>query len=466
MGGVHRRVSEGVRIAVRRLDSTQVGALVEMSLEEGVRVAHGSLVADRLSILVGAGLSMAAPSSLPAAWQIAASAKAAYEARFGPAPFGNEIAEQADYFVGRAELATVYLRTLVDKNAFAGPPNAGHYAVADLILVGALQTAVTTNIDTMIETAGQWLFGHIETGVDDVAMSQVPARVTPLLKLHGCRQFDLATTVWSQLQLAAPPVSTRIAGNAAWLTFRLANQDLLVVGYSTDWDYLNQVLRDVVGTVAPATVIIVNPLDAAGLAARAPHLMALGTRASVRFIHIRHSGDEFLAALRRAFCVSFIRQVLHGGRQDFQQLKGVPPDPNWLEPPTVADGAYIQIRRDLEGCAPREVAKQPRPQAGSILGLTLLQLRAAGAVADGSTWLLAGHRVRVVRAEGKALHAAEAAFARESAPIVAPDIVIAVGADDLGLKSNVVRGASEGTITRGASSRWMLRTHAEAELHL
>ena len=126
--------------------------MLEVSLDDGINAALGSLLADRLSVLAGAGLSMAPPSRLPSAASLAESAKQTYESRFGGAPFGSDIAEQVNYFFQRNELATVYLRALIDKDAFAGPPNSGHVAVADLILVGALQTAVTTNIDTMIET--------------------------------------------------------------------------------------------------------------------------------------------------------------------------------------------------------------------------------------------------------------------------------------------------------------------------
>ena len=441
-------------------------SLLEVSLDEGIEAALRSLLADRLSILAGAGLSMAPPSCLPSAADLAEAAKLTYEAQFGTAPFGSDIAEQVDYFFGRGELATIYLRTLIDKDAFAGPPNFGHTAVADLILVGALKTAVTTNVDTMIETAGQYLFGHVESGVDANAMALIPAGVTPLLKIHGCRQSALAATVWSVLQLGDPTINARIAGNAAWLSHRLANRDLLIVGYSTDWDYLNQVLDRVVGAVTTARVIIVDPLDGATLTAKAPILIALGARASVQFLHVRSTGDRFLDLLRRNFSQSFVRQVLHRGREEFTDLKGSPPDPTWLEPPDLTSDAGWQMRRDLEGCGPRKPAKESKPTAGPMLGMTLLQLRAAGAVPDGPVWSLGGKIIRVLRADGKALHKVQAEFDRDTAPVVAPDIVIAVGAEDFSLPAHVVRGAGASTITRGASGRWVTRKQAEDEIAL
>lgn len=440
--------------------------MLGVSLDEGIKAALSSLLADRLSVLAGAGLSMAPPSCLPPAASLAASAKQTYEAQFGAAPFGSDISEQVDYFFNRNELATVYLRTLIDKDAFAGLPNSGHIAAADLILVGALKTAVTTNIDTMIETAGQGLFGHVESGVDAEAMARIPAGVTPLLKIHGCRQFNLATTVWSVLQLGIPDIKARLDGNADWLRHRLANRDLLIVGYSTDWDYLNAVLNHVIGAVAPALVIIVDPSDEATLTAKAPHLIALGRQASVRFLHARCSGHIFLDSLRREFSRSFIRRVLHFGQQEFEDQKGSPPDPTWLEPPDLPSDAYWQMRRDLEGCCPRRPAKESKPAANPLLGMTLLKLRAAGAVPDGPVWALGSQRIRVIRADGKALYKVQAEFDRDTAPVVAPDIVIAVGAEDIPLPTHIVRGAGRATITRGAPGRWLTRKQAEDEIPL
>jgi hypothetical protein len=437
-----------------------------VSLKDGVSAALSSLLANRLSILAGAGLSMAPPSSLPSAAALAASARAKYEAKFGPAPFIDDIAQQADYFFSRSELVSVYLRTLIDKNAFAGPPNPGHYAVADLILVAALTTAVTTNIDTMIETAGQMIFGHVESGIDAASMALIPPEETPLLKIHGCRQADLANTIWSPLQLGDPAISARLIASGNWLEHRLANRDLLIVGYATDWDYLNGALGKVLGTIAPARVVIVDPSDAVSLTAKAPLLFGLGSRATLEFLHVRIPGDMFLDALRCAFSGSFIRQILHSGSQDYADSEGHLPDPAWLEPPALDSGSFWLIRRDLEGCRPRRPATRSKPHATPLLGMTLLQLRAAGAVPEGSFWNLAGRKIRVLRADGQALHRIQSEFDGDTAPVAAPDVVIAVGAEDLGLPAHLVRGGGPSTITRGAAGRWFTRSQAVDDLHL
>lgn len=440
----------------------------EISLDEGVADTLVSLLNDRLAVLAGAGLSMAAPSSLPSAAALAAQAKAKYDATYPPghAPLSSDIEEQAEYFYQRGELATVYLRTLIDKDAFAGRPNEGHYALADLLLVKGIQTAVTTNVDSLIETAGQMLFGQIGSAIDALTAGGLSPDVAPLLKIHGCRTNDLANTVWAPGQLAAPPVSERIAGSAAWLNMRLLDRDLLIVGYWTDWDYLNAVLSSTLGAVNPAKVIIVDPADGADFKAKAPELFALGERAKTTFRHVRSSGSDFLSVLRKEFSKSFLRRVLHNGIAEYAAAGGAPIAPAMTEPPDLDNDAFWLTRRDLEGRIPGEPCKDRNPTAGPLLGLTLLQLRARGATTDGAHWLIDGRRVRVLRAEGKALHRVKAEFERETAPVVSPELVIAVGAENFSLPANIARSDSKSTITRGDASRWMSRPEAAQELNL
>lgn len=260
----------------------------EISFEDGVAEALTSLLADRLTLLAGAGLSMASPSSLPSAAALAAKAKQNYDATYVPTrpPLAADIEKQAEFFFQRGELATVYLRTLIDKDAFAGQPNPGHYAAADLLLVRAIQTAVTTNVDTLVETAGQMLHGQIGAGIDAIGVAALLPDTAPLLKVHGCRASDLANTVWAPSQLAVNPIASRVARSAAWLNVRLADRDLLIVGYWTDWDYLNSVLASTLGAVNPARVIIVDPADGASFRTKAPELFALGERATIKFLRL------------------------------------------------------------------------------------------------------------------------------------------------------------------------------------
>jgi hypothetical protein len=436
----------------------------EVDIDGGIDIALRSLVFDRLAILAGAGLSMAPPSNLPSALQIGRAARERYAALFGPPPFSDDIAEQADYFFENNELGTVFLRKLIPRDEFAGHYNSGHTAVADLILIGALRAAVTTNIDTMIEAAGQALWGQIETGVDEVAMQRVAHDCTPLLKIHGCRQIGLEETIWSARQLEDTDTREKLQRSAAWLSQRISNHDILVVGYCTDWDYLNSVLDFVFQSQTPVRLIVVNPADDATMARVAPQFFTIGERATGGCFHVRCSGADFLDRLRLKFSESYLRQILASGGDAYTEMHGTPPDQTLLEPPPSTNETYLQLRRDMEGCFPRKPATHRRPIAGPLLGLTLLQLRAAGATVDGLWWTLGSQTVRVLRGEGQLLHAIKAAFDGEVAPIVAPDIVIAVGAEAASLPSHIVRDGTPASITRGASVRWMTREQATMEL--
>lgn len=440
----------------------------EIDIKQGTDRALDSLMNDRLAVLCGAGLSMAPPSCLPSAAAVAAGAKAKYDARYGAtrAALPAAVEDQAEFFFQRGELATVYFRSLVDFNAFAGRPNPGHVAIADLLLVRGIQTAVTTNVDVLIETAGQHLLGQVGSGIDGAGVAALPPDRAPLLKLHGCRQADPDNMVWAKGQLAVEPVAGRVARSAQWLGARLLDRDLLIVGYWTDWDYLNDVLGQTLGAVRPAHVVVVDPAGAATFKTKAPNLYALGERATASFCHVQASGSEFLDALRFAFSESFLRQVLHGGVADYQAETETCPAEALTEPPALDNEALWQVRRDLEGCRPNEPASDRNPPQEPLLGLTLLQLRARGAVADGPHWILGGRRIRILRASNQLLHRVQAAYERDDAPTVAPDIVIAVGAESQALAANIARAGSPPTIARGSLSRWMSRPEAVEELGL
>jgi hypothetical protein len=440
----------------------------ELNLEEGIAVALDALYADRLAILCGAGLSMASPSNLPSASWLASEAKRKYDSTYGTTrpPLPKAIEEQAEFFFQRGELGTIYLRTLIDAHAFAGPPNAGHTAVADLLLVRAIQTAVSTNVDTLIETAGMLLLGQVGAGIERGIVAALPPDISPLLKIHGCWSSDKDNTVWARGQLAVEPVASRIESNREWLLTRLLDRDLMIIGYFTDWDYLNEVLERTLGEVRPARVVIIDPSSGATLAAKAPSLHGRGARAQVSFCHVRTSGSEFLERLRLEYSRAFVRRLLHAGIQAYEHQKRAVPDPAWLEPPGTGVADLWQVRRDLEGCFPANPASRRVPPEEPVLGLTLLQLRAKGATEEGPYWLLGGRRIRVLRTPNQLLHMVQVAFERENPPVAAPDVIIAVGAEPSSLPAHIVRAGTAPSITRGSAGRWLTRQDAVTEFGL
>lgn len=440
----------------------------QIDFDCGVESTLDSLLSERLTLLAGAGLSMGSPSSLPSAANIAADAKRKYDAIYGAgrAPLSSNIEEQTEFFFQRNELASVYFRTLIDPNVFAAPPNEGHFAVADLLMIQGIQTAITTNVDVLIETAGQHLYGQIGAGLDQAEVAALSPRISPLLKIHGCRQKDHENMVWAPGQILEQPTCGRIASSAQWLSQRLLDRDLLVVGYWTDWDYLNQVLEYVLDQVHPSKVIVVDPADASVFQDKAPNLYALSDDVQNGFMHVRASGVDFLAALRKSFSKSFVRQLLNCGSEDFQDKFGNEPTQAITEPPDIDNHAFWCMRRDMEGCVPNNPAAMLAPPMEATVGLTVLQLRESGATSDGHYWLLNNKRIRVLRTPNELLHRVEARHARETAPATSPDIIIAVGAESDALPSDIVRGGSAATITRGTAGRWLTRQQANEELGL
>ncbi|NSZ56563.1 hypothetical protein FY145_00570 [Agrobacterium tumefaciens] len=438
-----------------------------IDLQAGVEKALDALFADRLALLCGAGLSMAAPSSVPSAATLAWKAKQKYDATHGASrlPLAESIDDQAEFFFQREELANVYLKSYIDHDAFAGVPNDGHFAVADLLLTGGIGTAVSTNVDTLIEAAGNLIFGHVGAGVSRDKVAALPANRSPLLKIHGCWN-DPISTVWAAGQVVSEPICTRLAQNAAWLTQRLLDRDLIIVGYWTDWDYLNNVLEQALAAVAPSRIIVIDPCETATFETKAKALFDLGQRAASGFFHVRESGAVFLNQLRVEFSRSMLRRILHSGAASFAALAGAVPEPAWLEPLSTDAQTLWRIRRDLEGAMPNEPAKGHQPVEEPLLGMTLLQLQAAGAAAEDICWNLDGRRIRVLRSVNRPLHEVEAAYVREIAPVVAPEYVIAVGAEALSLPASIARGGGTASIVRGSPTKWRSRPDAIAELGL
>jgi len=72
----------------------------EISFETGVAATLDSLIGDQLALLAGAGLSMAAPSSLPSAAALAAFAKQKYDALYGTTRphLPADVEDQAEFF--------------------------------------------------------------------------------------------------------------------------------------------------------------------------------------------------------------------------------------------------------------------------------------------------------------------------------------------------------------------------------
>jgi hypothetical protein len=264
--------------------------------------------------------------------------------------------------------------------------------------------------------------------------------------------------------LGEPPIADRIAKSKTWMAANLRQKDLLVVGFWSDWAYLNTVLGTVLDGLAPLSVTVIDLADAAALQAKAPDLWALATGPKVEFTHVQESGADALTELRKTFSQNYLRGVLAAGRPAFEASIGVVCDPAWLEPPDFDNETLYSLRRDAEGVPSGQPASRSKPSQCEILGVFHLLLRQAGAAPTALGYDLAGRSIRVVNGAGAVLNQLRTKFVE--APAVAPtDIVVAAGATNLPLPGSVVRPGSVGSFIRPtAMGDWYDLDGARAEL--
>lgn len=423
--------------------------------------------AGRLVIVCGAGLSMAAPSNLPAAWRVAEACFDRYRLTIDPdadEAMRHDLEALAQHFADLKTLQSVFIETLVPWADFVRPPNPGHAAIADFLVTKAAAASLSANYDTLIERSA------IENGFDfqnslDGDEATVRARTQgPLLKFHGCAMRDRPATVWTASQLDAAPVAERIERSKVWMAANLRQKDLLVVGFWTDWTYLNTLLGTVLDGLSPLSVTVIDLADAAMLKAKAPDLWALAHGEGVTFTHVQESGAAALDDLRKAFSTNYLKTVLAAGRTAFEEMTGVACLPAWLEIDDFDTTTLYGLRRDAEGVPTGKPATQARPSQCEVLGVFHLLLRQAGAVQTPQGYTYGGRSVRVVNGAGGALSKLKIQFAE--APVIdSADVVVAAGAIDLPGPANVIRGGKVGNFVRPASgANWFDLAGGRAEL--
>jgi SIR2-like domain len=418
----------------------------------------GSIEAGRLIIVCGAGLSMAAPSNLPSARSVAEACFDAYVLGIDPdcpPALRSNLEALAEHFVPIGTLKTIFIRKLVPWTRFLRPSNRGHVAIADFLLTGAAVAALSSNYDTLIEHAA-WNYGADFRGSLDGDQARIHAADhSPLLKFHGCQQIDRDETVWAPTQLGEQPIATRIERSHVWMADQLRDKDFLVVGFWTDWSYLNAIIGQALRDVAPLSITVVDPSPTADLQTKAPDLWDVAHAEHVRFDHVRADGAIFLDELRKAYSHAFLRKVVNAGRDAYQHATGAPCPAALLALPDFDSETLYNLRRDAEGIVGSQPARRKAPIPSEPLGLFHLLLRYAGAVATETGYNYQNRTIRVVNGANRILGSMVADF-QEAPALVEAEITAAIGAQDLGLPGDIVRSGSPGDIVRTAtSSRWL-----------
>jgi len=410
---------------------------------------------------------MAPPSNLPSARRVAEMCFDKYQVRVDPhidLALRQDLERLAEHFVRLNTLNTQFIENLVPWGEFERPPNPGHAAVADFLITKAIVAGLSSNYDKLIELRA-WEYGADFYGSLDGDEATTRAHThAPLLKFHGCSCRDRPSTVWALSQLRDPTVASRINKSKIWMAANLRRKDLLVVGFWSDWDYLNRIVSEAIDGLDPVSVTVIDPSNVADLERKAPDLWTLAHRPQVAFNHVQESGADALDELRRAFSENYVRQVLAAGTTAFAAATGVPCDPALLNVAGLDSESLYGWRRDAEGVPIGRPATNKHPTNPEALGCFHLLLRRAGATQQPQGYVLAGRRIRVINGAGRFLSSMVAHFVEPPATMVA-DTFVAVGAIDFGLPAHVVRSGTSGSVVRpAAGGDWYTFDQARAEL--
>lgn len=411
---------------------------------------------------------MAEPSLLPSATEVA---HRCYDAARVinpeiPEDLANNLEALADYFFDRGALVTVFIRRLVPWGDLVRRPNRGHEAIADFLLTEAIDHAVTTNFDWLIEvTVWQNLGGNFTASLNGDEAVVYAANYSPLIKLHGCGNRDPDNTLWTKRQLTCHEVASRTETLRNWLSVNLREKDLVVVGFWSDWPHLTNVLEGSLAGGQPSSVTVVDPGASEALEAKAPELWRALHGGGIRFEHIRMSGDAFLDELREAFSSMYVRQLLEMGAGSYEAKFGETCPPEWLRADDIPREYLYDFRRDAEGQPIGRPARRICPQPDcERFAFYILALRRGGAQREGAFYRFQGKLVRVINGAGRSLNFMKADYSCELPTALQAEIVACVGAEYYGEPANIVRDGSRSSIVRPSVGGTWLDDHATRAL--
>jgi hypothetical protein len=429
----------------------------------------GAIETDTLVFLCGAGLSISAPSNLLSA---AAVANRFYDdwlaiEALDPA-LRDDIDLLAAHFYARGDFEHVFIPK-IPWNDFVGEPNRGHATVADFLICRAARGALSANFDGLIEG---WAGTHkvcirgALTCQDAEAFDSISR---PLVKFHGCLLRAREKTLWTRAQLGDAAIAARMASCTQWMHVVLPGRHLLVVGFWTDWGYLNEVLAGAFAVDKAASVTVIDTATSAELQAKAPDLWAKLNSLSDAFEHVQASGNEALAELQDAFSRAWARRFFGLGAILIGTTGAPVPAAAATAPDALGATDLYNLRRDAEGRPYTDAAqlKAPHPTAAQAACLHL-KLLAAGATQRGAWLDLRGRSIRIVNGAGQGLTTVQSQF-KEPATAPQADIVVCAGSIDLGVPGPLISHGRATSIVRpsgGGTAKWITFEQATTEFGL
>jgi hypothetical protein len=429
----------------------------------------GAIEADNLVMLCGAGLSVPPPAKLMSAQRVS---QVCYERWLPtaalPANMRDDIDALSGHFYANDQFESVFINALVPWNDLVGQPNGGHAATADFLISRAAKAALSSNFDPLIESWAMQRKNAMQGALSgQEASSAAFLRVSnPLLKFHGCLLRGRNETLWTQGQLGEPSIAQRVQSCSQWMTMNLPGADLLVVGFWSDWGYLNDVIANALAINGAASITVVDPAPTADLQTKAPNLWARLTGTGAPFSHVQESGEAFLAELRGEFSKVWARKFFALGRP-LLEADGLVYAPALVDPSAMTVDDLYDLRRDGDGTPYHRAAtrKAPDPTCAQAAYAHLLLIH-AHAARNGPWYDYGGRRIRVVHGGGQSIGVVRQAY--DEAPAISPpDIVVCAGAVNLGTPGRIIssgRGASVVRPSVGGTARWLTLDEAKAEL--
>ena len=381
-----------------------------------------------------------------------------------PAALRDDVEKLAAHFYGRGEFASVFL-SLVPWSELLGQPNAGHAAVADFLICRIAEAALSANFDSLIEYWATGLKIDMRPALTGQQATAFARDRAPLIKFHGCLVVDRERTLWTQAQLADAVIAGRVESCSHWMGLTLPGKDLLVVGFWTDWGYLNDVIANALNVDPFNSVTVIDPKTTAELQAAAPTLWARLTTGTGHFQHLQVSGADALTELQIAFSRVWAKQFFALG-QPLLQAEGK--HYSALVPNLTPDDFY-NFRRDAEG-TPYHRAAQTKapPSATAAAAFFHLLLIGANAAQKGAWYEYGGRIVRVVHGAGEAVSTVRERY-REPPALYPPDIVVCAGSLDIPVPGHLISKGAGTSVVRpkpGGLASWLTLEQARGELHI
>lgn len=431
-----------------------------------------SIESDRLVIFSGAGLSMAEPSRVPSAVQLAQACAARYREISGTslrAGAESDLEQLTDFFLDQHTLATVFLDRLVVWGPFREPSNAAHFALADFLASAVVEYAVTTNVDFLVESAAQQLGEPDFRAALDGTETMRPTAHKPYLKVHGCMQRDRDAKVWTRRQLtgatANATIVTRVSASSTWLRANLVNRDVIFIGFWSDWAYLNDVLRSAIAAATPTMVVLVDPATPEGLEQKAPELWEWCHQEHVNFFHERQFGNQFLEELRRIFSQRLLDRILTDSLPLFDAMSGGAARPDTGFSDVASNEGLYQLRKDISGTSRRDAPRQKRPQPFmQEAGALHLLVRHKGGRLNGTRYPLGARTVRILNGGHRPMNRVRAEFGNDSANVEGETVICSDTFDDGGVPSDLIGRSESPSVVRSVSrTNWLTWQQARAQ---